>query len=186
MSKKGRLLVLSGPSGVGKDTVIRAYLKKHPEMKKSISATTRAPRGQEKDGVNYFFVTKEQFETMKKEGKLLEHAVYNDNYYGTPKQKVLDCLAQGNDVVLVIEVQGALQIMQNCPKALFVFLMPPSKEELAHRLEKRATDSEAMIAKRLQTAEWEIQQAEKYDFVIINHSVEETLTRLEEIMKNGK
>ena len=136
---QGMLIVFSGPSGVGKGTVLREYLQEHPNVKLSVSATTRAPRPGEVDGVHYHFVSQEQFQTLIQQDGLLEYACYSGNYYGTPKKAVQEQLEQGNHVVLEIEVQGALQILRQHPQALLIFVMPPSYQELERRLRQGVT-----------------------------------------------
>lgn len=172
MNKKGRLIVYSGPSGVGKGTVIKEAMKKDPSLVMSISATTRDPRDGEEDKVNYFFITKEQFKDKIEKNEMLEYAEYNGNFYGTPKDFVQKSLDEGKNVVLEIEVQGALQIREKMPEAVLIFLMPPSFEELKERLVGRHTETEEQIKGRLSAAEREIKEAVKYDFVVVNDKVE--------------
>ncbi len=172
MNKKGRLIVYSGPSGVGKGTVIKEAMKKEPSLVMSISATTRSPREGEEDGVNYFFITKEQFEKKIEANEMLEYAQYNGNFYGTPKDFVRQKLEEGKNVVLEIEVQGALQIREKMPEALLIFLMPPSFEELKERLVGRHTETKEQIKGRLCAAKREMKEAVKYDFIVINDKVE--------------
>ena len=149
MSKKGQLIVVSGPSGVGKGTVLGAYLAGRENVAYSVSATTRAPRPGEQDGVHYFFLSREEFESTAQNGGMLEYASYNGNYYGTPKAPVEQKRAQGIDVILEIEVQGALQVKKACPDALMIFVAPPGFDELQSRLTGRHTEDEETVQKRL-------------------------------------
>ena len=143
--RKGLLILISGPSGTGKGTVCDLLRQKHPEISYSISATTRQPRPGEQDGVNYYFYTKEKFREMIDQGQLLEWAEVYGNFYGTPKQKVLDRLEAGEDILLEIDTQGALNVMKVMPEGLFIFLLPPSLEELAARLKGRGTETEESL-----------------------------------------
>ncbi len=164
---KGLLFVVSGPSGCGKGTILAEILK-NDKFFYSISATTRNPRPGEEDGKNYYFLTKEKFEELIANDGMLEYASYCDNYYGTPKKPVEDMLNEGKHVILEIEVQGAMKIKEKCPEAKFVFILPPSLKELRRRLNKRGTESEDVIEKRLSEATGEIKQAYKYDYALIN------------------
>lgn len=168
---KGQLIVLSGPSGVGKSTVISELLSERPDIHFSVSYTTRAPRVGEADGVNYNFVTREQFERMIAQNELLEYAQYVDNYYGTSLKVIQDYLDAGTDVLLDIEVQGAAKVRQKCPDAVFIFIIPPSFEELSRRLHGRNTDGEDVIAGRLQKAREEYEEIPGYDFLVVNDKV---------------
>ncbi|ASS91610.1 MAG: guanylate kinase [Bacillaceae bacterium] len=172
LKKKGLLIVLSGPSGVGKGTVRKAlFAQKDVNFQYSISVTTRTPREGEKDGVDYFFKTREQFEQMIKENKLLEWAEYVGNYYGTPVEYVEKTLAEGKDVFLEIEVQGALQVKKAFPDGLFIFLLPPSLEELKNRIVTRGTESADLINNRMKKAKEEIDMMDYYDYVVVNDEV---------------
>ncbi len=173
-SRRGTLFVLSGPSGTGKGTVMDAFFKVHGNdgVFLSISATTRKPRAGEIDGVNYYFISEHEFLQMISDGALLEWANFCGNYYGTPLKKVEDKLRTGVDVILEIEVQGAIKVMEACPEAVFVFIAPPSMEELRTRIVNRKTESEAVIAKRLETAVWEISNVQKYQYIIVNDEVQ--------------
>ncbi|AVX20313.1 MAG: guanylate kinase [Bacillota bacterium] len=184
MTGQGLLLVISGPSGAGKGTVCRALMARHPEVAYSVSATTRKPRPGEIDGVHYYFVTRERFEEMIAAGELLEWAmVYESgNYYGTPRQAVLDNLAAGRDVILEIDVQGALQIREKFPEAIFIFILPPSMEELKKRITGRGTESAESISKRLACAATELSYVKKYDYCIVNDLVEKAVEKLEAII----
>lgn len=171
--RKGLLILISGPSGTGKGTVCDLLRQKHPEISYSISATTRQPRPGEQDGVNYYFYTKEKFREMIDQGQLLEWAEVYGNFYGTPKQKVLDRLEAGEDILLEIDTQGALNVMKVMPEGLFIFLLPPSLEELAARLKGRGTETEESLHRRLGAAVDEIKLAAKYRYVVVNDKVED-------------
>ncbi|MGE4352645.1 MAG: guanylate kinase [Oscillospiraceae bacterium] len=168
MTNKGKLIVLSGPSGAGKSTVIGRLMEKRDDISFSVSATTRPPRPGEVNGVNYYFKTFEEFETMIATGKFLEHARYAENDYGTPRLPVEELLNKGKTVVLDIEVQGAFQVKKTMPEAVMVFLTPPSIGELEKRLRHRGTDSEEKIRIRLETAKREYALARQYDYIVIN------------------
>ncbi|WP_405733406.1 guanylate kinase [Anaerovibrio slackiae] len=170
--RKGLLILISGPSGTGKGTVCDLLRKNHPEISYSISATTRQPRPGEQDGVNYYFYDKERFRQMIDAGELLEWAEVYGNYYGTPKQKVLDRLNAGEDILLEIDTQGALNVMKAVPEGLFIFLLPPSLEELANRLKGRGTETEESLQRRLGAAVDEIKIAHNYRYVVVNDKVE--------------
>ena len=179
--RKGLLILISGPSGTGKGTVCDLLRQKHPEISYSISATTRQPRPGEQDGVNYYFYTKEKFREMIDQGQLLEWAEVYGNFYGTPKQKVLDRLDAGEDILLEIDTQGALNVMKVMPEGLFIFLLPPSLEELAARLKGRGTETEESLHRRLGAAVDEIKLATKYRYVVVNDKVqdaEETIANI--------
>ena len=170
--RKGLLILISGPSGTGKGTVCDLLRKNHPEISYSISATTRQPRPGEQDGVNYYFYDKKKFRQMIDAGELLEWAEVYGNYYGTPKQKVLDRLNAGEDILLEIDTQGALNVMKAMPEGLFIFLLPPSLEELANRLKGRGTETEESLKRRLGAAVDEIKIAHNYRYVVVNDKVE--------------
>lgn len=180
--EKGLLFVLSGPSGVGKGTVCNALRKVNKNITYSVSATSRAPRAGEIDGVNYFFKTKEQFEEMIKNDQFLEWAQYVNNYYGTPKQFVMDMLEQGKDVILEIEVQGAMQVKQKYPDGIFIFLAPPDMEELHQRIRNRGTEDDEVIQRRMRKAREEIDMMVNYDYVVINDEVDLAVKRIEAIV----
>jgi guanylate kinase len=169
--KRGTLIVLSGPSGVGKSTVIAELLTQRKDIYFSVSFTTRSPRPGEVDGVNYNFVDRPEFERMIQNNELLEYAEYVGNYYGTSLKVIQDHLEQGVDVLLDIEVQGAAKVKERCPEAVLIFVIPPSLEELAHRLQSRNTDAEDVIAKRLERAREECGEINKYDYLVVNDSV---------------
>lgn len=164
---KGILIVVSAPSGCGKGTILAEVLK-NEKFYYSVSATTRSPRPGETDGVNYHFLKKDQFEELIKNGGMLEYAEYCGNYYGTPRDKVLEKINEGKNVILEIEVQGAMQIKEKCPEAVFVFIAPPSVAELRNRLVNRGTETPDVIEKRVSEAAQEISFAYKYDYVVVN------------------
>ena len=180
------LLVISGPSGTGKGTICRALMAKNPQIKYSVSATTRLPREGEVDGVHYYFLTKEKFEDMLKRNGFLEHAAVYDNYYGTPKAKVMESLEKGEDIILEIDIQGALQLKEVFPGGIYVFIVPPSLEELRERIEGRGTDSKDVIEKRLNCAGQELGYVDKYDYVVINDNIEKAVDIMEAIVKAEK
>ena len=186
MMNKGQLIVFSGPSGVGKGTVLKEFLAGRGNVALSVSATTRQPRPGEENGVHYYFLTKEEFLKKVEEGNMLEYAQYNSNYYGTPKDKVDEALAQGRDIVLEIEVQGALLVKEKCPNALLVFVAPPSWQELRDRLTGRGTEDAATIENRLNIAKQELTQAVHYDYILVNDTVEAAAQRLEHIIEAGR
>ena len=169
---KGLLIVYTGASGVGKGTIMKELLKSNDNLKLSVSATTRAPRPGETNGVEYHFVTKDEFEELIKNDGLLEYASYCDNYYGTPKKAVFDMLDKGIDVFLEIEIKGFLQIKEKYPDCVTIFLLPPSMEELEKRLKGRGTESLDVIEKRLNTAKEELTYSEQFDYKVINDDVD--------------
>lgn len=168
---RGQLIVLSGPSGVGKSTVIAELLGERKDIYFSVSFTTRSPRVGEADGVNYNFVSREEFERMIAADELLEYAQYVGNYYGTSLKVIQDKLAAGVDVLLDIDVQGAAKVRSKCSEAVLIFIIPPSFEELSRRLHGRATDDEDIIAGRLQKAREEYRQIPNYDYLVVNDKV---------------
>ena len=184
MNKKGQLIVVSGPSGVGKGTVLKEYLASRDQIAYSVSATTRSPRPGEEHGVHYFFLSREEFEQTVQSGGMLEYASYNNNYYGTPKKPVEEQRAKGNDVVLEIEVQGALQVKKACPDALFI--APPSFEELASRLTGRQTEDSKTVENRLNIAHKELLCAKEYDYIIVNDTVELAVQRLAQVISANR
>ena len=172
---KGRLIVFSAPSGCGKGTMLEEILK-DKSFAISVSATTRAPREGEKDGVNYHFLTREDFEQRIADGKFIEHAEYCQNLYGTLSSEVDGRLEQGLNVILEIEPQGAMKIREKRPDAVFIFVVPPSINELRRRLKKRGTETDEVIEERVSKAAWEISHAEKYDYVIVNDALEDAVS----------
>lgn len=182
---KGLLIVVSAPSGCGKGTLLAEVLK-NDNFYYSVSATTRAPREGEVNGVNYHFTSKEDFEKLIASGGVLEYAQYCGNYYGTPRKAVEDKLAEGKDVILEIEVQGAMKIKQSCPEAVFVFILPPSVETLKERLEKRGTETADVIAKRVAEARGEIEKAYNYDYVIVNDDLDTAVSQFIEAVEAEK
>ena len=180
--EKGLLIVLSGPSGTGKGTVCKALLKKHPEIALSVSCTTRPPRAGEVHGKHYFFMDREDFEKRIAEGAFLEYANVFSNFYGTPRGFVEETLAQGKDVLLEIDVQGALQVKESAPDGVFIFLIPPSMEELEKRIRSRATETEEKIRERQGKAYAELSLMDKYDYVIVNDEVDRVVEKIEAIL----
>lgn len=184
---RGLLVVVSGPSGAGKDTVVNDLLTRDDiNAKVSVSMTSRLPRGKEEEGKDYYFVSKEEFEKNIKDDKFLEYAIYNDNYYGTPKEKIDEYLDKGIDVILIIEIQGALQIKDKIKEALFIFIMPPSMEELKNRLINRKTEDADKIVKRFRKAYEEINEVTKYNYVVVNDKVKTASDKVASILKAEK
>ncbi|KHO13709.1 guanylate kinase [Latilactobacillus curvatus] len=179
------LIVLSGPSGVGKGTVRQAMLEdEFRDFHYSVSMTTRKPRPGEQDGVDYYFVSKEEFEQEIANDGMLEYAQYVDNYYGTPMKYVNQTLDSGRDVLLEIEVQGAMQVREKCPDGVFIFLTPPDLLELRNRIQKRGTDDQATIDKRMQKAADEIKMMENYDYAVVNDEIPNAVQRIEKIIES--
>lgn len=178
----GKLIVITGPSGVGKGTLVKLLLAHHPDLSLSISATTRSPREGETEGTDYFFLSRDQFENLIETGDLLEWAEYAGNYYGTPRQGVEEKLQQGEWVVLEIEVVGARKIQQTFPEATRVFILPPSLAVLENRLTKRGKDSPSAIAQRLEHAKTEVAAAEEFDYSVVNDDIDRSLVELEKII----
>lgn len=178
------LLVISGPSGAGKGTVCKALLKKRKDLMLSISMTTRAPRETETEGVDYFFETKENFMRLIGEGEFLEYAiVHGRDFYGTPKRFVMEQIEKGNDVVLEIDVEGAMQVKNSFKNGIFIFIMPPTFKELKCRLINRGTETKEAIERRLKTAAVELKNINKYDYVVINDEVDNAVSCIETIHK---
>lgn len=186
MKDKGLLLVISGFSGAGKGTVVKRLLEQHNDYALSISATTRLPREGEQDGREYFFKSKEEFEKMIEASELIEYARYVDNYYGTPKAYVEEQLKEGKNVILEIEIQGALNIKSMFPDAVLLFIMPPSAKELERRLVGRGTEDEATIRARLSRASEEAQGVENYNYIVINDDVDTCVETIDSIVKSEK
>ena len=184
--KQGLLIVLSGPSGCGKNTVCNAIKKENKNIWEYISMTSRDRRPGEKNNEDYYFVTKEEFEEKIKENKMLEYASFAGNYYGTPKDAVQQKLDEGKDVILVIEIQGALKIKEILPQSLFVFLLPPSMNELKKRLERRKTETKEKMMERFEIAYREINELPKYNYVIVNDDYEEAANKLNAIITAEK
>jgi len=183
MSKsKGLLIVISGPSGAGKGTVCSAYLDKHPETMLSISATTRTPRYNEKDGFNYFFKDESTFNSMIDNGEFLEYAEVYGNYYGTPKKFVQKQLSDGKDIILEIDIQGALQVKERFDEGVFVFIVPPSMDELKRRIVKRGTENAEKLYKRFQSAYEELNFINRYNYIVVNDTVKSAVQKLEAIV----
>ena len=175
MNKRGLLFIISGPAGSGKGTIVSRVRELAP-FDFSVSATTRTPRPGEIDGVHYHFLTKEQFEEKIAAGEMLEHAKYSENYYGTPKAPVDAALDEGKNIILEIEVQGAMKVRELRPDALFVFIAPPSVNELRRRLNKRGTETQEVIEKRVAAAVTELPYMDKYDYIIVNDALEDAVS----------
>ena len=185
-NERGSLIVISGPSGSGKDTVVSKYLEGNHNAWLSVSCTSRPMRPGDVEGVNYYFISKEEFEVKIKNNEFLEYAEYNDNYYGTPKKGIEDKLKNGIDVILVIEVQGALKIKNAFPESICIFIMPPSMEELRNRLVGRKTESKEKIINRFKTAYQEINEYTKYNYVVTNDIVENAVNKIDAILTSEK
>lgn len=181
MIKKGLLIVLSGPSGAGKGTICKALLKRN-DYWLSISATTRAPRAGEENGKSYYFIKREEFEKRVENGDFLEHAEVYGNYYGTPKSSVIETLNSGKDVILEIDIQGALKIKDNYPEGLFIFILPPTMEELKNRIIGRGSETQESLITRFKSAYQEITYVSKYSYAVFNDTVEEAAKKIESII----
>lgn len=182
MTPQGILIVLSGPSGTGKGTICRELLRSYPDLHYSISATTRAPRPGEHHGTNYFFLSHADFQSMIQKDDLLEFAEVYGNYYGTPQQHVMQLLEAGKDVVLEIDIQGAMQVKTKFSAGVFIYIVPPSLDELSQRIYKRGTDSPEVIRKRLNCVSNELLLAHNYDYVVVNDKVEEAVKKIAAII----
>lgn len=186
MNNPGLLVVLSGPSGAGKDTVLRRLLEVNSNVTLSISATTRPPREGEENGKDYYFLSKSEFVQMISKNDMLEHAQYCDNFYGTPRGPVQEWMQKGRDVILEIEVQGGEQVRSKNPDSVSIFILPPSMKVLSHRLYSRNTETEEIVEKRLATAREEIKQAVNYDYVVINDDLEDCVRDICDILSAEK
>ena len=185
--KNGQLIVISAPSGAGKGTIIKELLKKDNQTRwLSISATSREKRIGEEEGVNYYYLTEEDFKKKIKEDYFLEYTNYAGNYYGTPKEHIKEKLDKGIDVILEIEIEGANNIKKLVPEAIFIFIMPPSLKELVKRLKKRGTESNEKILKRFHAAYKEINEVSKYNYVVVNDILEDAVDKIESIIKSEK
>ena len=183
MSDRGVIAVISGFSGAGKGTVVEQLVKKHGYTI-SVSATTRKPREGEVEGKNYFFKTKEQFEEMIQKGELIEYAQYVEHYYGTPKEYVMEQIRNGKDVLLEIEMQGALKVKEKFPEVSLIFITPPSAKELRSRLEKRGTESEEVIAKRIARAKEECAYMPEYDYIMVNDDLDQCVRQMHQLLQS--
>ena len=184
MTKK--LYVISGSSGVGKGTVIKGFLNRNPNFMLSVSCTTRKPRTGEKDGINYFFLTDDEFQNCIDNNKFLEWAEFAGNRYGTKRKYIMQCLEENKDIILEIDTQGALQVKQSMPDAVLIFIAPPSIETLEERLRGRHTEDEATVQKRLQEVKQELKRAEGFDYKVINDDLDNAISELEKIINGEK
>ena len=180
---KGKFIVISGPSGVGKDTICEELIKRGNGIY-SVSMTTRKKRNNEIDGVNYFFISKDEFENKIKDNFFLEYAMYNGNYYGTPTDFISDNTNRGINVFAVLEINGAINVKKIFPSAITIFIMPPSFDELERRLRGRKSEDDDIINKRLNIAKKEVKDKNKYDYVVINNTVDEAVLEIENIINN--
>jgi guanylate kinase len=183
--RSGRLFVITGPSGVGKGTLIRRLLERLPELELSVSATTRDPRPGERDGVDYHFISDEEFDRLAREGQLLEHATYSGHRYGTPRAEVEPRLPDGRSVVLEIEVQGARQVREAMPEAVQVFIAPPSPEALRERLVGRGTDRPEEIERRLKVARSELEARDEFGHVVVNDDLDRAVEELVDLVRSA-
>ena len=183
MSDRGILIVLSGPSGAGKGTICAALRQQMPNLVYSVSMTTRAPRVGEEEGVSYFFRDKEEFQRLIKEDAFLEYAQVYDNFYGTPKQHVMDLLSEGKSVILEIDIQGAMQVKERFCEAVFIYIVPPSLDILSNRLRDRGTDAADVIDKRLSKASSELALAHRYDYIVVNDVLPDAVEKVASILR---
>ena len=184
MQKQGLLIVVSGPSGTGKGTVCKELLKNHQEISYSVSATTRAPRDGEVDGVNYYFHDKKSFEDMIEKGELLEWAQVYGNYYGTPLKPIREQLAAGNDILLEIDTQGAMNVKEKFPEGIYIYILPPSLSELERRIRGRGTETEESLAGRLGAACAELEIGRQYSYVVVNEDVSAAAEDIASILRS--
>ena len=182
----GLLVVISGPSGAGKGTICKKLLTEMDYLKVSVSATTRKPRKGEIEGISYYFIEEEEFIKRIKDDEFLEHAKVYGNYYGTPKEEVFKQLKSGNDIILEIDIQGALQVKKNYPMGVFIFILPPSLTELKNRIEGRGTDSKEVILKRMESAYEELNYAFQYDYVVLNDHIDVATEKIKHIIHAEK
>jgi guanylate kinase len=185
MTNNGLLIVISGPSGAGKGTICKA-LSEDQDLWISVSATTRKPRNGEVDGVNYFFLSKQEFADKINEDDFFEYAEVYGNYYGTPKWKTLEAIYSGKDVVLEIDIQGALKVKQQYPEGVFIFILPPSMEELKQRIIKRGTETEESLVRRFKSAYQEVNYISKYNYAVVNDTVENAVEKIKAILTAEK
>lgn len=188
MDNKGRglLIVISGPSGAGKGTICKSFLKRNPEVAISVSATTRSPRAGEVEGINYYFMSKDDFKKKIQDNDFLEYAEVYDNFYGTPKSNVEELLERGKDVILEIDIQGALKVKENTEEGVFIFILPPSMEELKARIIKRGSETPESLMKRFKSAYKEINFISRYNYAVVNDEVETAVEKLEAIINAEK
>jgi guanylate kinase len=188
MDNKGRglLIIISGPSGAGKGTICKSFMDRNKNVALSVSATTRAPRAGEVEGINYYFMTKEKFKEKIEHNDFLEYAEVYDNFYGTPKSNVEEILESGKDVILEIDIQGALKVKENTEEGVFVFILPPSMEELKQRIIKRGSETPESLMKRFKSAYKEINYISKYNYAVVNDTVDIAVQKLEAIIDAEK
>lgn len=185
-NNKGLLIVVSGPSGAGKGTICKALLEKHDDLFISVSATTRQPRAGEVDGVNYHFITKEDFIKRVEQKDFLEYAEVYGNYYGTPKSRVEEMIDSGKNVILEIDIQGALKVKENFKEGVFIFILPPSMEELKQRIIKRGSETPESLMRRFKSAYQEINYISKYNYAVVNDVVDVAVSKIEGIITAEK